>query len=58
MNVRNVTALIQYVHGDLYVHAHAHAYLHGIQAILLHVTLIAACTTKYAEDIISSFSVD
>lgn len=34
MNVRNVTALIQYVHGDLYAHAHTYAYLHGIQAII------------------------
>lgn len=58
MNVINVTALIQYVHGYLYAHSHAHAYLHGIQAILLHKTLIAACTTKYAEVIISSFSAD
>lgn len=60
MNVRNVTALIQYVHGDLYAHAHAHAhaYLHAIEAILLHENLIAACTTKYAEVIISPFSAD
>lgn len=56
MNVRNVTALIQYFHGDLY--AHAHAYLHGIEAILLHENLIAVCTTKYAEVIISPFSAD
>lgn len=58
MNVRNVTALIQYVHGDFYAHTHTHAYLHGIQAILLHETLIAAYTTKYAEIIISPFFAD
>lgn len=34
MNVRNVTALIQYVHGDLHAHAHTYIYLHGIQAII------------------------